>query len=693
MTRRRPKRRSDEAVPLTETFAFKVSTKVFLGLAVILIFLTLVQCSIKKPESPSWNSKLTIPLVNRTYSMTEIIERIDQEGITVDSLGDVSFSFTQDLDTVSIDSSDFVTSNLSYSVSEVLGPITIDPPASQQIITNFTAIGPISGLITGGDAIIPMPIGFSISTNFTMSNKFAYAAVTSGSATVAIYNNLGITLDTLRMTFTDLSFGLIATYTHSIPILSGDTVSFLIDLANTDVSYQWQIATYAHTPGGVSTNVATRFIDVSVDFPSQFEVSSALAQIPSVSPITFSQPVALAETNRIDTAFLSSGTLDLTVTNNTNLDASLVLTIPDLELNGQPLVINQNLTGGIGTPQVVSVNLQNYLIIPSDNSVPQLLDINVIATIAGSGSVQVNVSETDSISVEATMSNLAFSRVTGLFTGIGASFDNITEDINVPTGFDDIQLQRAILSLEIHSGIDLPGTLNITLTGDAGQIINLSGPIVPAGDSISISTFEVVDSANFLAPIPSQITASGSVDFGDGTYVGAINLNDFVTAFITVTAPLEMIITASQIQTDIVSETIDTADIGVITEHLIEATFSYNITNKMPMGAQVVLYFSPDSATLYSNPALRLPKLGADSIFVPMAPIGPGGTTIDTISTGWVQISLDSTDAKILDNTVLYLGQELILEDSQGQIIKLNQSDFITIRGRIEVEFLFDGNL
>ena len=85
----------------------------FLGLVVILVFLTLAQCTVKKPEAPSWNSKLTIPLVNRTYTMTEIIDRIDQDGISFDSLGNVNYSLTQQLDTVSLDAADFPIGRLS----------------------------------------------------------------------------------------------------------------------------------------------------------------------------------------------------------------------------------------------------------------------------------------------------------------------------------------------------------------------------------------------------------------------------------------------------------------------------------------------------------------------------------------------------------------------------------------------------
>ena len=46
---------------------------------------------------------------------------------------------------------------------------------------------------------------------------------------------------------------------------------------------------------------------------------------------------------------------------------------------------------------------------------------------------------------------------------------------------------------------------------------------------------------------------------------------------------------------------------------------------------------------------------------------------------------------RILENDTLYIGQELVLEGSNGQSVKLTQDDYITVIGRIEVEYRFDG--
>ena len=52
---------------------------------------------------------------------------------------------------------------------------------------------------------------------------------------------------------------------------------------------------------------------------------------------------------------------------------------------------------------------------------------------------------------------------------------------------------------------------------------------------------------------------------------------------------------------------------------------------------------------------------------------------------------MDSVDIQVLKNNPLYIGTELILEDSGGQPVRLTNSDYLTVQARIEVEYRFDG--
>ncbi len=64
----------------------------------------------------------------------------------------------------------------------------------------------------------------------------------------------------------------------------------------------------------------------------------------------------------------------------------------------------------------------------------------------------------------------------------------------------------------------------------------------------------------------------------------------------------------------------------------------------------------------------------------------------DTSSSDFQTITLDSLDIKVLENETVYIGTEVIMHGSDGLPVTVVGSDFLTIKGRIEVEYIFDGD-
>jgi len=410
---------------------------------------------------------------------------------------------------------------------------------------------------------------------------------------------------------------------------------------------------------------------------------SAVAQVPALNR-TETALVPLAEDDRIDAATMAGGLLTLDIANGTELDADLVIECPDFLQGVQPLTVNASVPGN--QSRQFSVDLSSYVLVPQSSVVPQDVSVIVYATMPGSGAQQVTVTETDSFTVDAGLTNLSFSSVTGLFQTVTATFDNINEQIDVPFGFEDIQLVNAVLTMEVENAIDLPGRVDILISGDNGKDMTFVGDVSPRGLASSFTTTIVNDTAaDFLSPIPSAIQASGTVTFGDGSYQGTITAEDFVFARVNIFSPLEMIINPSQIETDIQSEEIDQADIDQITDHFISGRVVYELINHLPVGAHINVFLGGDSATLFSNPELQF-----DSIYVRAAPVDASGLVIDTAQTADQEIYLDSVDIRVLQNPLLYIGQQIMLDGSGGQMVKMTGSDYITVTGRIEVEYLFD---
>ncbi|MFZ5979758.1 MAG: hypothetical protein ACOYVF_03920 [Candidatus Zixiibacteriota bacterium] len=685
MSHKKRKRTNSDGKDFRDSFLFKFGTKILLTGIVVVVFLTLTSCTIKKPESPTWTTNLTVPLVNRTYPMEELVSKMDQDGIEIDSNSNIVYTITEEIDTVTIDPQHLALDDISVSpFSERLGVVSIDAPAKDSAVVSFDDIAPLA--LGAG---VPVP-----ETTFTVVNTipplgaFSTASIDSGSALTVIRNDLGITLDSMTVRLLDAGNGDAVIDTaqtaSALPTGESDTLTFRLD--GKTVSNTLKVEAVCYTGGG-GPFLETSGLEITtvLDFPGDIAVSAATAVTVPELTREFSETVALqsgGETDIIQNASLSQGQLQVTVSNNSSLFATLDIVLPDLKLGAVSFTTQCDIAAGLDT--VLTLDLAGYQLQPTDVSLPQMIEIEVQA-LAHENSTPVDVHHSDSFLVAAQLNSLGFSSVTGIFSNNETAIEPVHQDIDVPEGFEGIELATAVLTLAIENDVNLPGYINFTLNGDNGKTLNVTDSIAPAGLSTAIIT-TLVDStvADFLSPVPSTIDITGSASFGDGVFSGTINADDYIFAEVNFIAPMEIRITETALETDIESQDIEQDDIDMITDHVVQANFVYNIINHLPLGTMVNIYLGGDSATLFTDPQLLI-----DSLEVAAAPV-VAGIVNDTVSTGDEMIVLDSVDIKILENDPLYVGCEIILKDSEG-FVRLTSLDYLSVIGRFEVEYRFDG--
>ncbi|MEA3297787.1 MAG: hypothetical protein U9R56_07980 [candidate division Zixibacteria bacterium] len=535
MGRRKRKKRTNDEIGFHERLFFKTGSKLLLGVLMVVIVLTLAQCTIEKPEAPEWTTSLTIPLVNRTFPMEELIEKIDQEEINIDGMGNITFTVNnKELDSIYIDASYMTTDDLSQTMFQ--------------------------------------------------------------------------------------SLGIQASLKAAIP-------------------------------------------------PDTLE---------------FSQNVELAESNRLDSADISDGNLELTLDNQTNVPAILEIVIPDIQQDELPLSVRDTLDSR--TQSVLSVSLTDYRLIPADQSVPQGISINVAVIIPGTApGDSVLVTNIDGFAVDVSLTSMTFSSISGILTDFQMTFDSIDFEIDIPKGFNEIGFPSAGLTLEIDNGFDIPGTIDLQLTGNNDKSLTFTEDITARGDLIS-ATNSYTRSTNLLSPFPDTILVCGTVQLGDDSTAGTVRTADFMTGRMGIVAPLEMIIESSEIETDIESKEIDQTDIDIMTDHVEQLSFVYHIFNHLPVGAGIEVFLGKDSTTLYTEPELAIGPISV----APASVVDSIGVAIDTASTGEQNIILTNDDIGILENDTLYMGTRLVLQETKSRTVKLTVDDFITVVGRFEIDYHFD---
>jgi hypothetical protein len=295
------------------------------------------------------------------------------------------------------------------------------------------------------------------------------------------------------------------------------------------------------------------------------------------------------------------------------------------------------------------------------------------------------IDEEDSLKITASVSRLHFASLTGIVDSTDADFDSINVALDLPKGFDSVQLVSATLLLEIENAVGLPGFLDLNVEGDGGQLLGLSGPVPPGTVSDpSVATFINSDLADFLNPVPNVVTVNGNAIFGDGS-IGTITIDDYVVPQITITAPLELVIKQSTFVGDTVSEEIDQSDIDKVTEHVIQARFVSTLINHLPLGVMADIYIDPDPSCLNAQDA----HVVISSIQVDPGTVDLAGVVVEPAESQ-VSFVLDSADLQVLENELIYSSQLITILDSRGRTVKVSGSDYLTVQGFIEIEYRFE---
>ncbi|HUV30282.1 MAG TPA: hypothetical protein VMY05_04205 [Acidobacteriota bacterium] len=681
MARKKKRSRTADSQEFLDSRLFRLGTRLALALGVVVVFLTLAQCTIKKPESPQWTTVLTVPLINRTYPMDEIVQRIGDDGVQIEGDSNVTYTITEEVDTIRLDEAELSIADIDTTTSRSLGIIDIDAPSLAPVTIGF-------------DQIASLPLGIVPPSSFTVVNdmaaitSFSTATIAGGRMYVVVDNNLGVDLDTVRVDLYDMAVpsspALVGSEAFPSGIADGVTDSVLFILDGQTISNTLRISSTCHTPGGTVLTTADKDITTAVSFDGQLGLNSATdAEVPSLSlsDTTKVQLGADGTTVEIHHAAIQSGSLQIILTNNTPLAATVTCELPDLVSGGQPLQV-QRLVQAVGT-QVAILDISSYELVPSDLSAPQEVDLIFSAVTAGG---RVDINQNQAFGVSTTLSSVSFASVTGIFSPKQVDVGSTQQDIDVPSGFDGFELATVVLTVRIENAVQLPGTLDVQLTGDNGRVLIINGPVAAGTADSSVTSFIINDSASsFLSPIPSQVTVTGTAQFADGVSTGTLQVGDFVHATLSFYAPLEMVVTGSTIETDIQDEQIDVDNIDLVTEHVERATFVYQITNSLPLGVTANVYLSRTSDVSPAGYDLDIsdlsvgaaPHLGGVSI--------GSSEIVDTVV-------LTDEDVQILNTDSLYILTQLVLEDSGGQVVKLTPDNAITIMGRVEVEYLFDGS-
>jgi hypothetical protein len=676
MARRKKLRQDEEPQDFLDSRLFRFATRVFVGLVVVVLFLTLAQCTVRKPEMPEWTTTLTVPVVKRTYPMSELIDRLELDGLEVrgDSL---VYSFHRTVDTIRLEQSQLAIDDIDTALTRSLGSLHFLPGS---VSANTTVPGIGEGWLDGEHH------SFFLPCDIPVISSFSTATVASGEVEFLVINQLNYHLDTVAVTLwdvADMDSVLIDSQLQAAPgINHGDSGHVLLSLAGQTISNELRLQVYAATN---SYSSAGGDLTTTINFTDSLVVTAATdADVPSIalSDTTFVSIFDSGNPSLLYDASLSGGTLELTITNNTPLTAVFTLVMPELLQGSQPLVVQRSIdSAGV---RIINIPLAGYRLVPTDQ-IPEQNIVIIQSVITHPDTVDVLASQ--DFSVQASLSSVTFGSATGVFSAAATNVSRTVDNIATPEGFDGIGLTSAILTLQLENATQAPGSLSVQLTNDFGETLHIAGAILAGTvDSAVTTVIENRDAASFLSPLPEQIDILGTINFPTGGQPVTIRHNDYALASVTLEAPFEAVLAESVYQSEIESVDIDSSNIDLVTNHVDQVRFIYELENSLPVGVTADLYLARSPSLSASTHELDITGLSVPS--APSANRLATGTsfTIDTVT-------FSHDDVQILNTDSLYVYSELLFGGTNGDTVRLLPDNGLSVLGRFEVDYRFNDDL
>lgn len=636
------------------------------GMFALVIALTLMQCSIKKPEAPSWSSTLRIPLAADRLDVANLLLRLDHGDELVDDSGNIGLFYADTLDTITL-GADLVLPLQTEVIPQAVGQVNIGP------LPGVSQRADMADYYAGPAGAIP-PFDISDTDTLGPVTSYTWLVPEYGDAYIKVVNQFGLDFDSVTLTLTDVVAGPVANLVFAGGIPAGGSDSQSVGIVGRQLFNTFEYQLYAHCVGGTLLTLANSYLDVAFTFTDTVVVDSALMEVPSVvraqsEDLAF---VGNADLLSVEAADIASGLLSVTIENNTGLAASVTFSAPSFTQRGVPL--SRDIVIAAHDTTVFVIDLANHHWVPEAASPPQYFVVNAVATTVPSAPAHVLVRSLDSIIVTAQLAGLEAASVTGVLAPQRLTLPTFQETISTPPELASFHLATATLDLGIYNGSGAEAWLDLLLTADNGRSVVLQGTVASGSAFAPVLTpFSEPDLANFLDPFPGLIQMTGTATFGDSVRAFTFGATDFAYAHVALSAPLAVRVDSVTIRGDAERQDITGSDIGEFVAKLEGGALHLSGGNHLPLGASVTVYVAADSASVFTAPDLQLGPVQVDAGVTDLS-----GRVVDT--TGFeAELPLSQTDLELFGAGRLYFAVDFHLDGTAGQTVLLTAADFLDL--------------
>ena len=577
------------------------STKYFISILAAFLF---YQCNINEPVAPRWDITLNVPIVNKSYTLYDIIEKKSSELQHFTEGADKNLLYYTDVKNLDkIEMSDKLKlDNFQGSSSEKIGPISVAGDSIQTEI-GYDWVGvPAS---PGTNAILPAVSNAEFPVNFSSIEEFKSAIINSGIIDIDItnyfpapvnltINNLQIIDGTTNTTIINLN--------DPIVINSSQTTKVQNIAIDKNTTIGQNLVLYCSISstgsGGQTITLPQNTFSVNAKL-KDVEVLQATAKIPEQDPVEMNGSLSLDEGAQMPTMFqkltIEGGTYTLTLKNNIDVDAVADVTVPTMKTpQGQIFGTTVNIPAKQTVIVFDHISLSNYTMESVDGDPTNSVKYEVTFQPLASTDYRTLNSE-DRFSGIADVTGLKVRSFTGILkpteieetrTAVALDFQDLQNKFN----FQKVILKNPLVELRLKPTANLEFSINgrMEAQNSLGQrsVMTLSSKtldktlITPTDTIITMNPDSVSAFFQKFSKFPDSLVVYAGGTVNPNYKSISVKNTDFVTSSSKMELPLYFGIIGGELSDSVAVELSDDDRDNI--KDLNSFSASLNITNGIP---------------------------------------------------------------------------------------------------------------
>ena len=603
--------------------------------------------SLKTPDGDSFQTDISI-----TGNTANIIDETDISGYSL-SMEIDDQSVVYEYDVITNDTGDdliTITSNDSIVVN-----IVLDGPSDGEQLS-FSSF---EGMVT------PQDLGFDGVMDIDSDSDILEASLSEGSLTIDINN--GINTSATGAPSAVITISEIVSSADNQPLVINTGAMFgqmdpqSIDLSGYKILMSQDSQTLNYT-ADVETEYAVGTYSLLDSIEVDIIVSglgfSTVRGFFSQDAMSDSNSIALDDSTVVHTAVLESGSLALSIDNSIGVVADVFFQINEFYKSGISLDTTFTISAGVSD---VLIDLSGYsLVLPFDVDTQR---VNYVSNISLPSDEEMTLSLSDSISIAVSMTDMAFSSVTGQINPVTVTIDPVEQTIDaLPEELDGFDFEDVEMVLDFTSSIDLPVYLDLSITAyndtNGDSVVKSVSQNIHADPSVQIP-----EASELINIRPDRIVARGSAEVGNIDSVGTVASDDSLSGVMSVRAPLMFIVDVDAVISPDPAELVGEGDSLGIPDEIMDIGLILSIDNQWGFGADLSVLMAPDSLSLVSG--------NADTLI--------SGFTFITDASVIDTLSLDADAFELLNRSPNWIQPQIRIVSSGDQPVRFLTTDTLTI--------------